>query len=206
MLLAEQNNGVILTIILLFRLEDIMIYIKQAVYLICFICLFFGQSAEVCANSTDNIEMLGDYLQVIVPSIALGLAMNEDDYEGIKQLGYSFVSAQITVYGLKNVVEEKRPQGNGDGSFPSGHTTGAFSGAAFIHKRYGFKKAIIPYTLSAFVGYSRIQAKKHWTHDVICGALISYLYAYLFVDNITNNKLNIQADTKSMKVSYQFDL
>lgn len=44
---------------------------------------------------------------------------------------------------------------------PSGHTSAAFQGDAFIHKRYGFDYAIVPYMGAIFTGYSRVHANKN---------------------------------------------
>ena len=128
-----------------------------------------------------SIQEIGDYMQVIVPAYAFGMAMSEEGYTGAKQFAESFVGMQLAVWGLKSVIPETRPDGSDKHSFPSGHTASAVSGAAFIHRRYGIKRAIIPYMMAGFTGFSRIEAEKHYFHDVLAGAAISGLFTYFLV-------------------------
>ena len=86
----------------------------------------------------------------------------------------------MTTHILKYTVQEKRPDGSNNKSFPSGHTSAAFQGAAFIHLRYGIKYAILPYIGATFVGYSRIVSENHYTHDVIAGATIGSFFSWYF--------------------------
>jgi membrane-associated phospholipid phosphatase len=116
-----------------------------------------------------------------LPIYAFSLALIDDDDDAKYQFIKSFAATNAAVHILKPIVGEKRPNGH-SGSFPSGHTAAAFSGATFIHKRYGFKRAIAPYALAVFTGYSRVQAKKHYTHDVIAGAGIAAAFVWVFTD------------------------
>lgn len=61
-------------------------------------------------------------------------------------------------------------------SFPSGHTTGAFSVASVLARNYAYNKwiPIVSYTLATSVGLSRIWTKDHWASDVLFGALIGW--------------------------------
>jgi membrane-associated phospholipid phosphatase len=119
------------------------------------------------------------------------MAMNEKDGEGIKQFGHSFISTQATIIGLKLAVNERRPDGSNNNSFPSGHTASAFSGAMFVHQRYGIEKAIVPYFLAGFTAFSRIDAKKHNFVDVLTGVGISGLYIWMFVDEYVDECVDI---------------
>ena len=53
-------------------------------------------------------------------------------------------------------------------------------GAAFIHKRYGWKYSIPVYVGATFVGYSRVQADKHFVEDVIAGATVGIFSSFYF--------------------------
>ncbi|MDR2077746.1 MAG: phosphatase PAP2 family protein [Rickettsiales bacterium] len=153
-----------------------------------------------------DVEEIGNYFQVMVPTYALGMAMNETGYGAAKQLVYSYLSMQATVQILKVVVNEKRPdysEGNTKDSFPSGHTAAAFSGATFIHRRYGIEKAVIPYIMATFTGYSRLHANKHYFHNVVAGALISSLYTWIFVDKKDN--LILSTDGNDLRISYRIN-
>ncbi|MCL2473817.1 MAG: phosphatase PAP2 family protein [Alphaproteobacteria bacterium] len=149
------------------------------------------------------IEQIGDYTQVIVPAYAFGMAVQEEGWEGTRQFIYSFGAMQASVLGLKYSIDAKRPNGCDNRSFPSGHTAAAFSGATFIHKRYGIERAIIPYMVAGFTGYSRVHAEKHYWYDVVAGAAISGLFTWIFVDEYNYDKLQVSADPKSVYVGYK---
>ncbi|MDR3273916.1 MAG: phosphatase PAP2 family protein [Puniceicoccales bacterium] len=120
----------------------------------------------------NSLQKVGDVLQFVVPAYAFGLAMREETNEGVKQFGCSLASSQATVHVLKKVTNQKRPcfrEGDKRNSFPSGHTSSAFLGATFIHRRYGFNQAIIPYGAAILTGVSRVQAKKRHVRDVVAG-------------------------------------
>ena len=146
------------------------------------------------------METVGDFLQVMIPSYALGMAMNENDWTGALSFGYSFVSMQTAVTGLKTAIDAPRPDNSDNRSFSSGHTAAAFSGATFIHKRYGIKRAAVPYALAGFVGWSRIDADKHYPHDVLAAAVISGLVTWIFVDKYDGLQLSLSPD--SVKLSF----
>lgn len=62
-------------------------------------------------------------------------------------------------------------------SFPSGHTTSAFSVASVIAYQYRDTPwiPITAYTLAALTGVSRIYDNRHWLSDVFAGAIIGTL-------------------------------
>lgn len=59
-------------------------------------------------------------------------------------------------------------------SFPSGHTTWAFSIASVFSYRYKETKWVpfVSYGLAALGGFERMYDRKHWTSDVLLGATI----------------------------------
>ena len=126
-----------------------------------------------------DTEKAGDVLQIIIPSIAYGTTLYLDDKEGQTQFYKSFGTNLGVTYGLKYSIDKKRPNG-GKHSFPSGHTSAAFQGASFIHKRYGLKYAVPAYIAATFVGYSRVDSDAHYTEDVIAGAEIGILSSFYF--------------------------
>lgn len=153
------------------------------------------------AMAASAVEEIGNYMQVIVPAYAAGMTMNEHDWQGTKEFVAAFVSTQATVSALKGFIDEPRPNGRNKNSFPSGHTAAAFSGATFIHRRYGIQRAIVPYMMAGFVGYSRIAADMHYLHDVAAGAAIGGLFTWAFADRYDG--LSVSADTSGAKVSFK---
>lgn len=125
------------------------------------------------------VTRAGDLLAVGVPIWAYGMTFSKGDDEGRTEFYKSFATTVAITQGLKYSVNAERPNG-GSHSFPSGHTSGAFQGAAFIHARYGFEAALPAYVASTFVGYSRVDGKYHYTHDVLAGAAIGYAASMYF--------------------------
>tara|TARA_Y100000758_G_C16055996_1_gene423174 strand:+ start:930 stop:1451 length:522 start_codon:yes stop_codon:yes gene_type:complete len=128
-------------------------------------------------------EQVGDVLSLLIPSIAMGgTVFFEEDREGSVEFLKAFATSQFLTEGLKRTIHKERPNGRCCKSFPSGHSSRAFLGASFIHKRYGFKYSIPAYIAAIYVGSSRIDAKQHRIEDVLGGALIGMLSSYYFVD------------------------
>ncbi len=155
------------------------------------------------SKTTENIEDIGDILRYVIPAYALGYTVYKDDFkEGPKQLTLSIITAQAISETLKVVVGRKRPNYDESGSkksFPSGHATGVFSAAAFLHRRYSFQEAIVPYALATFTAYSRVRAKKHYWTDVTAGAILAMTVNYFLVDK----KLSVETDGKTAMLMYR---
>ncbi len=169
---------------------------------IIFIYLFFNSAYAI------GIREIGDVMRIAIPMYAAGYSVREEGYEGLTQLTFSLLSAQVTSELLKVIVKEKRPDyepGAKRNSFPSGHAVGAFSGAMFLHKRYGFKQSIVPYALATLTAYSRVEAKKHYVHDVIAGAVISGIWTWIFVDKYEKKdpSVFVSYDGESIRFSYR---
>jgi membrane-associated phospholipid phosphatase len=156
------------------------------------ICMFPRQSAL----ASDEIEKAGDAIQLLLPAIAYGATFYLDDSAGRAQFYRSFFTSLGVTYGLKNTIDKTRPNGSAQ-SFPSGHTSAAFQGAAFIHQRYGITYAVPAYVGAVFVGYSRVESDNHYVEDVVAGALIGTAsslyftqpYKNVVIAPITNNRV-----------------
>jgi hypothetical protein len=83
-----------------------------------------------------------------------------------------------TVYGLKYLTKEQRPNGSNDYSFPSAHTAFAFAYATVLHEEFKNQNVWISvggYTLATAVAAMRIANDAHWYNDVLVGAGIGIL-------------------------------
>ena len=134
----------------------------------------------------DGIRTAGDIGQIALPAAAVISTLVLKDTEGFKQFVKAFLLSTATTQGLKLAVHERRPTGNADDSFPSGHTTSAFGGAGFLQMRYGWSIGLPAYVAAGFVGYSRVESKAHHVHDVLAGAAIGIGANLIFVTPYQN--------------------
>lgn len=131
------------------------------------------------ADAKSVVETSGDISQLIIPLSVYASTFIFDDDEGKTEFYESFFLNLGVTYGLKLSVDKTRPDG-GSQSFPSGHTSVSFQGATFMYLRYGWKPAIPFYLGAAYVGWSRVDSKRHDTTDVLAGAAIGIASSYLF--------------------------
>lgn len=123
-----------------------------------------------------------DFLQ-FVPNIIYTLAygldfyIHEDQDSKRRAIGMAKASlySGLIVGILKPAINEQRPNG-GKHSFPSGHTTTAFSFASFVATEHPWYVGVPAYVMASYVGYCRIQDNYHYLHDVMAGATIGISY------------------------------
>ena len=127
----------------------------------------------------DLNEKTGDALQVALPVLAYGMTFVYQDPSGRNQFYKSFFTTMGITYALKFSINKDRPNG-GDASFPSGHTSAAFSGASFIQQRYGWLYGAPAYLAATFVGWNRVETENHYTEDVVASAIIATASTYFF--------------------------
>ncbi|MBC6108975.1 phosphatase PAP2 family protein [Pedobacter fastidiosus] len=91
----------------------------------------------------------------------------------------------VSTHFVKQGVGRERPNGNGENSFPSGHTASAFMAAEFLHQEYKDVNPWIGYAgyfVATATGTLRMYNNKHWFSDVVAGAgfgIASTKIAYL---------------------------
>lgn len=150
-----------------------------------------------------NKNKLSDIMMIMSPTYALGMTMMAEDYQGTLQLGESVLLSQLASEGIKSLNLETRPNKSDKKSFPSGHAVGAFSGAMFVHKRYGWKPALIPYGMSLVTGWARTEVKAHYWHDVLGGAVLSGLFTWILVDEYLPKGVEVTADTNEARLGFK---
>lgn len=146
------------------------------------ILLFFLHFTFLITATCQNkaISKSGDILQIALPVLAFSTTIIDyDGYKPILQFVESGALSLLLTRGLKKIINKKRPSG-GDYSFPSGHSSSAFTGAAFIERRYGYRLGIPAYALASYVAYTRIKTNRHDLYDVFAGAAIGILSVYIF--------------------------
>lgn len=138
--------------------------------------------SSVQAVNEDSLEEFGDVMQIALPVIGLGATAIYKDKEGAKQWAYSGLTAVGTTTVMKGIYQKIRPNaGQSATSFPSGHTTGAFFGAAFLDQRYGKWWGIPAYTAAAITAYSRVVTDHHHVDDTVMGASIAMMSSWYWV-------------------------
>ena len=132
-----------------------------------------------CEHST-ALRKAGDWVQIAIPAAGLATTVATRDFKGtfqwLETLGLTLVVTNIGKYAF----DRQRPCG-GSKSFPSGHTSAAFAGAGFLFERYGPVAGAPAYILASFVGVSRTETGKHYADDLLAGASVGQLAAWLFV-------------------------
>ncbi|MBA4388904.1 MAG: PAP2 family protein [Verrucomicrobia bacterium] len=141
--------------------------------------LVFSVAGRSAVCGSDQIRTAGNVFEYALPSVAVGVILYHEDGEGALQFGKGGLLTVALTQGLKFSVDERRPNGE-KYSFPSGHTSWAFFNAEFVRERYGWEWGIPAYVAASFVGYSRVEAKIHYTHDVLAGAAIGIGSSWLF--------------------------
>jgi membrane-associated phospholipid phosphatase len=97
------------------------------------------------------------------------------DYSRLESLGSDLLRAHaingIVTAGLKGAVNRSRPDGSAY-SYPSGHTSSAFTSAGVIYYDLGPKWGIPAFVVASYIGLSRLQENKHYFSDLVAGAVL----------------------------------
>jgi len=133
---------------------------------------------EVYAESPHKKSTVDNYLQ-FAPAVAVyGLnAMGVYGKHNFRDRSMLYLMSNIivttTVFSVKKISHQIRPDSSAYTSFPSGHTAEAFASAEFMWQEY---KDVSPwygiagYAIAATTGYLRLYNNKHWFSDVVAGA------------------------------------
>jgi len=141
-----------------------------------------------------NLESAGHILHYALPAAAGLSTIIAGDEEGTWQFIKSFSANMAVTYTLKYALDKPRPEGATDGlAFPSGHTSVAFTSAAFIQKRYGWEYGVPAYILAGIVGYSRIEGlnDRHDIWDVLGGVVTGIGSAYFFTTPYARDHMDL---------------
>jgi membrane-associated phospholipid phosphatase len=84
-------------------------------------------------------------------------------------LSQAIIVTQVYTQALKFAVGRERPDHSENVSFPSGHSSNAFTAATVISRHYP-RLAIPGYAVATFIAVSRMAANKHFFSDIVAGA------------------------------------
>ena len=153
-----------------------------------------------------TISDLSDPLSLAIPITYLTTGFVTRDsllkIRGLTLLSSFAINVGVT-YTLKRTFNRPRPAESDPGftvltpaasrSFPSGHTSEAFSLATTLSILHPKWYIIVPsYTFASLVGYSRIYLGAHYPSDVIAGAIVGAGAAWLNHQLIKNWNLHKQ--------------
>ncbi|MDH6358152.1 phosphatase PAP2 family protein [Parabacteroides sp. PF5-9] len=149
---------------------------------ICLLLFAFALQAQQVelSGSRKAVKTSSDIMVTVTPLACITTVLLLQDWEGMKQGAFAAATTIGVSYALKYLVDKERPDRSDNRSFPSLHTSVAFTGATFIQKRYGWKWGIPAYVVASYVGWSRTYAKKHDWWDVAAGAVLGVGSGYLF--------------------------
>lgn len=89
----------------------------------------------------------------------------------------SWFATAGTVWILKHMIKEWRPDDSDQNSFPSGHSTIAFAGATALHKEFGKVSpwiSVAGYGMATFVAADRVIKDRHHWYDAVTGAALGF--------------------------------
>jgi membrane-associated phospholipid phosphatase len=146
--------------------------------------LLLGTSAALAATTPAQASKAGwnrasNISRTLVVGASLAMPGLQHDWSGLGHTALALGVTGVATQGLKRAIPETRPDGSDNQSFPSGHTSISFAAAASLHKRYGWQAGLPAYAVAAFTGVARVQADKHYTHDVLAGAALGTAAGWL---------------------------
>ncbi|MBD2714863.1 phosphatase PAP2 family protein [Microvirga sp. STR05] len=129
----------------------------------------------------DDILIIAPYLELGAVALAGVETRNDRINVGLVVLK-SEIFMLTTVFAVKNLTRETRPDGSDNLSFPSGHTAQAFLAASIVHNEFRDKSqwyGVGAYTIATSVAALRMINNKHWQSDVVAGAGMGILSAHV---------------------------
>jgi membrane-associated phospholipid phosphatase len=87
------------------------------------------------------------------------------------RIGDALCTDAILTEALKSATHEKRPDGDGYDSFPSGHASAAFA-VATAESHFHPKQAPYWYAGATLIAWSRVRLDRHSAQDVVAGAAL----------------------------------
>lgn len=132
----------------------------------------------------------GDATAAGLGALATGLGVADwiggDDGHAMEVLVESFLLTDGVTELLKSGVGRQRPSKDSHSSFPSGHSSFAFTMATFVQRRLADLDdgllgdlGYLAYAPAAYVAVNRVEANRHWPSDVAFGAFLG-----IFVTNV----------------------
>ncbi len=129
-------------------------------------------------DSSRNTQ--ADVLTFGLPIMAYTLTGLNRDKQGAWAATKSLGLTTIGMLALNALIDKDTPSGDTNDAFPSGHSAIAFSSAAFIQRRYGWRTGLPAYAVAGYVGWLRVETDEHDWADVLGGAALGIVSSTLF--------------------------
>lgn len=129
-----------------------------------------GGTAMFIDGDEDFIGEVSDFGEMALPALGYTVPVLYGDVWGFGQFVVQYGLTMSINRSIKEGVGRWRPDSESNDSYPSAHTASAFSGAAFLHSRYGAKWGVPAYLMATLTGLTRVRLERHFLDDVIAGA------------------------------------
>lgn len=138
---------------------------------------------ELGFEHTSTVDDYVRYAPIVIMYSAdiLGAKAKNHWFDQSKYLFISNFVSRYTTRGLKKWTGKTRPNGSSY-SFPSGHTTSAFSNASVLYNEFYESSPLLAYsgyTFATSTAIFRMSNNRHWLSDVMVGAGIGILVTEL---------------------------
>jgi membrane-associated phospholipid phosphatase len=111
----------------------------------------------------------------------------------------------LMVNAIKVGVRRTRPDGSDSRSFPSGHSSSAFTISTILSRRYGWKMAIPAYTLATTTAIARMEDNRHYLSDVVAGAALGVAIGELITGGESaHSRLQVTTTTSTVGLRLRF--
>lgn len=131
-------------------------------------------------TKVDDVLLIMPYLELAAANLFNQKSNNDFLNTSLLILKAEAIYA-VTVFGLKELTNTTRPNGENEHSMPSGHTAQAFLAASILHSELKHRSnwyGVGAYTVATSVGVFRMLNNKHWQSDVFVGAGIGILCSH----------------------------
>lgn len=154
----------------------------------------FGSDNTPRNVSNDLVCALG--VETLLTALATPSGKNPEEwiYNKTKGVGVE-LGAELATTGitnlLKDTIKHPRPNGGDNTSFPSGHSSNAFSSAALANRNLNSihmpEQARLPLqignnVLATGVSWARVEEGAHYPSDVLAGAALGHFISAFFYD------------------------
>jgi membrane-associated phospholipid phosphatase len=130
------------------------------------------------SSHADDLEALGDVLQIAVPAYSLYASYDLNGRDGLRSCAQAIGATALTTHALKYAIDAPRPNGSGRG-FPSGHTSSAAVGFGCMLGQEGWSTTTMILGASTLLtGYSRVESDHHDWEQVGAGLLLGTAIGY----------------------------